>query len=323
MIEPANKSLAVGLDLGGTQVRAALVDCNGNVIERAAQNTDVLGGPIAILRQFRQLIDTVRGEVAIRDLAGIGIGAPGPLDTVEGVVLGIPTLPGWEQLRLHDVMSQEYGLPVVVENDAKAAAVGEWKFGAGKGCTDLVYVTVSTGIGGGVIADGRLLQGRRGMAAHVGHFAILPGGPQCSCGANGCFEALASGTALGRAARQAALDHPESALGVLAKSRAVTSRDAVDAARKGDAVAVELLEQEAHWLGVGLTGLIHIFSPERVVLGGGVSLAFDLIKDGIDKVIQSTAMEPFRDVVVAAAALGDNAGLVGAATLAFNSSEKF
>jgi glucokinase len=304
--------------LGGTQVRAALVNRHGTVLQRAAQSTDGRGGPQAILRQFAVLIDLVRGGVPVEELAGIGVAAPGPLDTEAGVSLGIPTLPGWEEFRLRDHMARSYGVPAFVENDAKAAALGEWRFGAGKGCRDLVYITVSTGIGGGVVTDGRLLHGRRGMGAHVGHFMIMPDGPPCSCGAAGCFEALASGTALGRAARNAAARHPHSALGVLARERTVNARDAVDAARHGDRVALEVIGREAHWLGIGVTGLIHVFSPECVVLGGGVSLAFDLLEDGIGKVIQSMAMEPFRDVKVAAAALGDNAGLVGSATLAFD-----
>ena len=320
MNDEAKRLLAVGLDLGGTQVRAALVDRYGVVLQRAAQSTDGQGGPEAILRQFAALIDLVRGSVPIEKLAGIGVAAPGPLDTEAGVILGIPTLPGWEEFRLRDHMVRSYGVPAFVENDAKAAALGEWRFGAGQGCRDLIYITVSTGIGGGVVTDGRLLHGRRGMGAHVGHFMIMPDGPLCSCGAAGCFEALASGTALGRAAREAAARHPHSVLGALARERAVNARDAVDAARRGDRVALEVMGREARWLGIGVTGLIHAFSPERVVLGGGVSLAFDLIEDGIVKVIQSTAMKPFRGVSVVAAALGDNAGLVGAATLAFDDS---
>src|ERR1700678_1319172 len=142
MNDAASRVLAVGLDLGGTQVRAALVDRHGAVLRRAAQSTDGRGGPQAILRQFAVLIDVVRGDVPIKELAGIGVAAPGPLDTEAGVILGIPPLPGWEEFRLRDHMARSYGVPAFVENDAKAAALGEWRFGAGKGCRDLVYITV-------------------------------------------------------------------------------------------------------------------------------------------------------------------------------------
>src|SRR3954462_5878931 len=160
-------ALAIGLDLGGTQVRAALVTRDGRVLDRAALPTKGEGGPEAIFEQFAMLIDKVRSSIPVRDLAGIGIAAPGPLDSIEGVVLGIPTLPGWEGLPLQRMIGDRYGIPAYLENDAKAATLGEWCFGAARGLRNVVYITVSTGIGGGVIADGRLLQGRRGMSAHV------------------------------------------------------------------------------------------------------------------------------------------------------------
>ena len=184
--------LTVGIDLGGTQVRAALVQ-GGRVLRRAAARTDVPGGPLAVIAQFRQLIEEVCPVKEWSTLAGVGVCAPGPLDTEKGTVLHIPTLPNWESFALRDIFQAELGLPVILENDGIAAAYGEWKYGAGVGLRHLVYVTVSTGIGGGVVVDGHLLHGRYGMAGHVGHFRMAPDGPVCSCGATACFEALASG----------------------------------------------------------------------------------------------------------------------------------
>jgi glucokinase len=157
----------------------------------------------------------------------------------------------------------------------------------------LVYVTVSTGVGGGVVVDGRLLHGRRGMAGHVGHLRMALEGPVCSCGTIGCFEAFAAGTALGRRARQAATMHPEGLLGIWSASQMIEARHVVEGARQGDPTCLALLREEAAYLGAGFTSLIHLFSPERIIMGGGVSQAFDLMIDDIHAVIRRDATEPF------------------------------
>ena len=308
---------ALGIDLGGTQVRAALVDESGTVHRRAAMRTDVLGGPVAVLAQMEQMLATVcEGDMRSK-VVGLGICAPGPLDTAAGLVIDIPTLPGWQDFPVRQIAAELFGLPVVFENDGIAAAFGEWKFGAGRGLDHLVYVTVSTGIGGGVIVDRHLLHGRRGMAAHLGHMKLAPHGPRCSCGALGCFEAFAAGSALDRAAQAEADADPAGSLARYGKEGKLTGSDLVRAARDGDALALRLLDREAGYLGEGFTALLHLFSPDMIVMGGGVSKAFDLLYPGIDAVIQRTAMEPFREVPIVTAELQDNAGLVGVAGLVF------
>ncbi|WP_454811880.1 ROK family protein [Labrys neptuniae] len=303
---------AIGIDLGGTQVRAALVDDTGTVLRRAATRTDVAGGPAAVMVQFRSLIEEVTDDKSLGSLSGIGVCAPGPLDSLTGTFIHVPTLPGWEDFPLRDQLAATLGRPVVVEGDAIAACYGEWRFGAGRGLDHLLYVTVSTGIGGGVVSDGRLLHGRRGMTAHVGHFRLAKDGPRCSCGAVGCFEAFAAGTALDRRAREAAVAHPGS---LLARVPAPAAGSVVEAARQGDATALALLDEEAAFLGEGFASLIHLYSPEKVVMGGGVAHGFDLMTEKIHQIIRTTALPSFRDVPVVKATLGDNAGLVGAAAL--------
>ena len=305
--------LAIGIDLGGTQARVALVS-GGTVIRRTAERTEVAGGPSAVLKQFERMISDVCSRDEVARLSGAGISAPGPVDTESGTVLHIPTLPGWEDFPLRDFLASKLGLPVVLENDGIAAVYGEWKFGAGQGLRHLVFVTVSTGIGGGAVVDGRLLHGRRGMAAHVGHFRMAPEGPKCSCGATACFEAFAAGTALTRRAREAGRDG-KGYLAQLAAQQEIGAPDVANGARAGDPDCIALIAQEADYLGQGLTGLIHLFSPEKVVMGGGVSNAFDLMSEKIHAVIRRDAMQPFKDVAVVPAQLGDNAGLVGAAEL--------
>ncbi len=296
-------------------MRAALVGADGTVRTRAGERTDVGGGPPGVLRQMQRLVGAVTAGQSAQTIAGIGISAPGPLDTNTGTIFTIPTLPGWDGYPLRDAAQTALGYPVVVENDGIAAAYGEWRHGAGQGLRHLVYVTVSTGIGGGVVVDGRLMHGRLGMGGHVGHFPMMLDGPPCSCGATGCFEVLAAGTALGKAGRAAARTEPESLMARLAAPDAIEAPHVVEAARRGDAAARAIIEREAVYLGLGFTGLIQLYSPERVIMGGGVAAAFDLFAATIHAVIRSRAMPPFRSVTVVPAGLGPNSGLVGAAML--------
>lgn len=313
----AQPDMSIGFDLGGTQVRAALVN-DGEVVKRAAARTDVAGGAEGVMMQFRQLASEVCNPSQFSHVRAVGVSAPGPLDTETGIVDHMPTLPGWEGFPLRTRLADIFDRPAIVENDGIAAAFGEWKHGAGQGLDHLVYVTVSTGIGGGVVVDGRLMHGRRGMGAHVGHFRIAPKGPVCSCGAIGCFEAFAAGTALAKRVRQTADHNPSGYLGRMAAAGALETRHAVEGARAGDPECLALIREEADLLGVGFTGLVHLFSPQRIIMGGGVSQAFDLLSDGIHQRIRTMAMAPFRDVEVVPAALGDNCGLVGAASLALS-----
>lgn len=293
--------LALGVDIGGTQTRVALVDAAGAILRRAAAPTDARGGPQAAVAAVRRLADEIGLEGARAAVRAAGACAPGPLDSDAGRIVDIPTLPGWTGFPLKQALAEALRLDVALENDAAAAAFGEWKFGAGVDLRHLVYVTVSTGIGGGVVADGRLLRGRGGMAGHVGHMMIAPDGPRCACGALGCFEAIASGTAFAKTgARQGFADAP-----VIAA-----------AARRGDAAALALVDAEADALGYGFASLIHLYAPERLVMGGGVAQAFDLLGPRIRERVRALVMPPFRDVEVVAAKLGGDSGLIGAAALA-------
>ena len=295
-------ALALAIDLGGTQLRAALVNEAGQLLSRASLATDVQGGPKAIITQMLQAADAAGFSKSREQISGCGICAPGPLDSDTGTIIGIPTLPGWEDFPLRAALSEALGLRVVLENDGIAAANGEWKFGAGRGLSHLVYVTVSTGIGGGVIVDGKLMRGRRGMAGHVGHLMIDPNGPRCACSGRGCFEAHASGTALGEAGRAQGF---------------ADAKSIVAAARAGNEAALALLDQEADFLAYGFASLLHLYSPEKLIIGGGVSQALDLMAGRISAGMREILMPPFRDVQVAGAALGDDAGLAGMGGLVF------
>ena len=293
-----SEPLTLGIDIGGTRLRAGLVDGNGALRARAETATDARGGPAAVVAQIVALVTDVSAGVARGDLRGAGVSAPGPLDTGRGVALGVPTLSGWVDVPIAAMLAEALGLPVRLENDGIAAANGEWRFGAGRGRSNLVYVTVSTGLGGGVVADGRLLRGRFGMAGHIGHMTVVRDGAPCPCGNRGCWEAYASGTAF---AARAGREPP-----------AVFA-----AAAAGDAAALALVGEQADWLGIGIANLFHLYSPELVILGGGIASGFALLEAGIRARLARNAMPAFRGVEVVAAALGDNAGLVGAAALLF------
>ncbi len=298
--------LALAIDLGGTQLRTALVTSYGRVLNRAAAATDVAGGPTAVVQQMQKLAVEVGFSKHGDAVKAVGICAPGPLDGEGGHIFDIPTLPGWHGFPLQKALQEVFSLPATLENDGISAAFGEWKFGAGRDATNLVYVTVSTGIGGGVVSDGRLLRGFHGMAGHVGHMMIARQGPICACGGVGCFEALASGTAFARAG---------AALGY-------ASGEAIMAAfKRGDAEALKLVETEVDLLSYGFASLIHLYSPQRLVMGGGLSRALLCRLAHIQSQVMKLVMPPFRTVEIVSAALGDNSGLVGIAGLALSNLE--
>jgi glucokinase len=308
--------LAIGMDLGGTQVRAALVNEAGNVQKRAALPTAADEGPSAITDQLHQLANSVSAGVSPERLIGVGVSSPGPIDTVRGVALSIPTLAGFVDVPFRQMIETRVGLSVWLENDGIAAALGEWRFGAGRPYQNLVYLTVSTGIGGGVVSDGRLLHGRQGLIAHVGHMTVVRDGDLCPCGNRGCWEAYASGTAFAQRARLRVAGDTVTSLGK--NGELVDGRAVFEAASTGDVLASALVAEESDLLGVGIANLLHLYSPDVVILGGGVANGFDLLKPGIVSRIGVAAMPSFRDTPIVRAALGDNSGLVGAAALVFD-----
>jgi glucokinase len=291
----------LGIDIGGSRIRAAVVSPEGSLLTRAEGVTPARASGDAVVEAVARVVaQAVQGHAA-GSLLGAGVGAPGPLDALQGLALSTPTIDGFRDFPLRDRIAGAIGLRTLLDHDGHAAAFGEWQFGAGRGHHNMVYVTVSTGIGGGAIVDGRLQRGRRGMAAHVGHMTLLPDGPVCNCGNPGCWEALAAGPALTAAARRAGFADGEAVFA---------------AARAGDPGAMAVAEAEARWLGIGIVSLLHVYSPDIVVLGGGVMNGLDVLHPAMSAEIAARAMPPFRDTRVVRASLLDNAGLIGAAALA-------
>jgi glucokinase len=251
------------------------------------------------------------------EVSGVCLGVAGLILAQENKIIFSPNLRAVEGIPLKDELELRIGLPLTLENDANAGAWGEFRFGAGSEVDHLLFLTLGTGIGGAMISHGLLLRGAQGSAGELGNVTLQPTGPRCACGNRGCLEALASGTAIRRRAREVAIEHPGSALGRLAAERTVLGEDVSRLARKGDKAALSVLEESGRWLGIGLAGFVNIFNPEVIAIGGGVMEAGELILEAAREEVQLRARPPSRDVVeIKEATLGPKSGLLGAAVLA-------
>ena len=310
----------VSVDLGGTHIRAALFPTfEPTPATQTKIETLATEGPDAVIERISKTIESQIPDNTEKDQIRIGIGAPGPLDPATGVILEAPNLPGWKNIPLVERMQARFGCPIALGNDANMAALAEWQFGAGEGTQHLIYLTISTGIGGGIIIDGRLLTGARGYAGEVGHVSISLNGPLCGCGQHGHVEALAAGPAIARLAEEKLSAGQESSLREKYESEGeIRAEDVGPAAHQGDPLALETLDEIGDILGHHLANLAHTFNPEIFVLGGGVSQIgepfFTPIREAMQKyVIHPSYLEGLR---IVPAALGDDAGLVGAMILA-------
>jgi len=313
--------VAVAVDLGGTHLRTAVCTAQGRILSRTKTETEAHLGAEHVVARMADLIRNAVRDIPRESVLGVGIGAPGPLNPHTGIIINCPNLPGFEDYPLRDRIAGMVGLPTIVENDANAAAVGEHRFGAGKGFCHIVYLTISTGIGGGIIADNRLLWGNTGLAGEVGHMTLEANGPRCNCGNIGCLEVLAAGPAIARNAREAIGSGRATTILDMTPNRdpeRISARIVTDAAKAGDALAAELLAHAGFYIGVGVVNLLHLFNPGRVIIGGGVSFAGDLLFEPIRRTVAERATPIFlKGVDIVPAALGDDAGLLGAASLVF------
>ncbi len=293
--------VALAVDVGGTRLRAALVDAEGRVMHRQSMPTPADEGAEAVVAAIASSCRAVIAEAGARPGLKLGLCAPGPLDAKRGIALATPTIRGFTNFPLRQAVEDALGIPTVIENDGPCAALGEWTCGAGRGLADFVYVTISTGIGGGIVSEGKLLRGRLGLAGHIGHIPIRPeGGAICFCGQPGCWEAEASGSALQKKARAAGFAD----LG-----------DAFSRAAGGEVRGVAFAEAAAADIALGLVAVIHVLSPERIVIGGGVGNALPVLGPMLRRHVDQRVLPPFRGVGILPAALGDDSGLAGAAQL--------
>ena len=294
------------IDIGGTKIAVGVVDENGRVLARRECPTDASHGYRIALARMSSLLREAAQQCA-RALDGIGIGSTGPVDPFTGVIGKLDFLPGWEGSPLVDDLAREFGLSAAMENDGDAAALGEAGWGAGRNKARLVYVTVGTGIGVGLIIDGKLYRGADGAHPEMGHHVIDASGPLCSCGAHGCWEVLATGPAMEHwLAANAPPDYP---YGV-----GVTAKRICELARKGDAMALRAVDREARYLAIGLANLVTLLMPDAIVLGGSVMRSADLFLNTIRQTIRRhCGFVPFEKTAIELASLGPDANLIGAA----------
>ncbi len=314
----------IGVDLGGTQIRAGLLTPEGELVRRTATLTRPQEGVDSVIQRIVAQIQRVMQGVESQVIA-IGVASPGAIDVQKEIVRFSPNLSDWRDVPLAQRLRDMLGLPVCVGNDANLAALGEYLFGAGKGVDHLVYITVSTGIGGGIIINGRLLVGAHGYAAEIGHHTVAEGGPVCKCGNVGCLEAVASGTAIAREARKVVAEERPTLLRDLCEGDIwrIDARMVALAAQQGDPVAREILHRAGHYLGVGILNLLHIFNPRRVILGGSVMKAGAFITEPMWAVLRERAGSMYlEDFDIVDAALGDDVGILGAAAYALTCREQ-
>ncbi len=311
-------------DIGGTQIRAALCDESGRIHRRAHTLTYASEGKDAVIHRIQEMLTQALGDLPLQQVCGVGIVAPGPLDPQAGVIVFAPNLPGWENVPLRQIVHNWFGLPVSVGNDANLAALGEHRFGAGRGVQNLIYITVSTGIGGGIIVDGRMLLGARGFAAEVGHHTIEADGPRCNCGNIGCLEMFASGPAIARMAREAIAGGAASLLRDMVNGQLdqITSRLVYEAALQNDQLAINTLHRAGRYLGIGIVNLLHLFNPEMIIIGGSVAKAGDFLFAPMWEVIRSRSHPIYWEHLrIVPPELGDDVGLLGALALALSDAE--
>lgn len=305
--------LALGIDIGGTNTVFAFLTPQGHLIERTVMPTKAReGGEQLIARictQAAAMVTNAPGPVV-----GIGVGSAGQIDPVTGICLfANENLPGWTGMPIKSRLEAATGLPVFVGNDANVAALGEQQYGAGVGVANMVCVTLGTGVGGGIISDGRMVTGHRGVAGELGHIIVQADGAPCPCGLRGCLEAYASATAIVRRTQEALVAHPQSALHAAVP---LTAKVVFAAASTGDALAGQIVAETARYLAVGLASILNVLDPELILIGGGVSLAGEPFLEQVRAHLEAWPMTRGR-TRLALCRLDDDAGVVGAAAQVF------
>ena len=316
------KRHVVGIDIGGTKLATVVADNTGHIPNKVRRPTLAERGPEYVLQL---LFDMVHETIELAGLArttisAIGVSCGGPLDTETGIVYSPPNLPGWDALPLKAKLESEFQIPVTIENDANASALAEYRFGGGRGYNAVLYMTMSTGIGGGIVLDGQIYHGANDSAGEVGHQILLPDGPPCGCGKRGCLEALCSGPAIARRTQAAVRHEKASARALLnltgGRVEDIRSEHVLAAARHEDALALQLIEETGYYMGWGIANLVNILNPDIVLLGTIAIAAGDLLLNPIRKTVSDFAMaRPAEAVKIAPAQLGEALGDLAAVAL--------
>lgn len=315
----------IGLDLGGTNIKAGVVDDDARVLSRVSIPTPGESGPEAVMQAMAEAAQAAadQAKLTLAQIDGIGIGAPGMLDLKRGLVLAAPNLPGWKNTPIRDRITELTGRPAVLENDANAAAFGEYWAGAGRdpSVRNLIMITLGTGVGSGIVIDGKLLHGAFDLGAEAGHLIVVPNGRLCGCGQRGCIEAYASASSTARRACEAVKSGEESSLArdFGKQPDRITAKDVFEAANRGDALATRIVEETATYLGIACISLCRVLDPQMIVFAGGMILAGDQLFDRVRAAFRAHdwhVVETRAQLVPAL--LGNDAGFIGAAAVAWD-----
>jgi len=319
--------MVLGVDLGGSKILTAVVNRQGEMVSRYRSITLATRGPEMVIKAMLESMSRAldQANVAAAQLETVCIGAPGLSNPETGVLFATPNMSGWENVPLRQIIETEIGVKTILVNDANAAAMGEMYFGAAKGARNFLYITLSTGVGGGIMIDGEIYAGSFGTAGEIGHMTLDINGPKCNCGSTGCWEVLGSGTALAREAKKRIKDGASTTIlqHVNGDINKVSAESVHKAAQQGDTLAKELIAQISYYAGVGLGNLISIFNPELIVIGGGLSNIGDMLLEPAYRLARERAYRAASDSIrFARAELGRDSGVIGAAAYAFREVEK-
>jgi glucokinase len=311
----------LAVDLGGTKIIIAIMSHQGEIIARQSYNTLADEGPQAVMNRIFSSIEEVlsQNNLSLSQLSAISIAAAGIIDIKNGVITEAPNLSGWHDIPLKSIVEEKFKLTTFLINDADAAALGEHRFGAGKGLSNLILLTLGTGVGGGIIINSGLYLGSSGSAAEIGHMIIDVNGPKCQCGNNGCLEAFVSGSAIAAEAKSRISQGGKSSLIEMAEGKIenITAEKVYLAAGEGDSLASEVISRAAYYLGIGVVNLVNILNPEMVIIGGSVASMGDILLEPVRQVVKEKAFPLLSQAVkIVPARLGNDAGIFGAAIFA-------
>lgn len=308
----------LGIDLGGTKIEAAIVDEAGYILNSSRVLTRAEEGLNMVLKRMCDLLDEVISTAGLmnKDISGLGIGVPGAVNQAEGMIYFLTNLPGWNRFPAREYFQSYYHIPVTINNDANAAAVGEHLFGSGIGVKHMIYITVSTGIGGGIIIDGKVLNGACGSGGEIGHMVLEPNGRKCNCGNMGCWETISSGSAIAEIIIDKLSSGEKSLITELVSLKDIKAEHVFKARQMGDKLSIEVTDKALDYLGLGIANLVNIINPERIIIGGGVSKVGDLLFERVRYKVQELAFGPARNVMIQPASLYFKTGVIGAAALA-------
>lgn len=309
------RGYVVGVDFGATHLSLLVADVSARILEETEVSFNIQDGPKACLgevdKRVRELL--AKAGISLNDVLAIGLGVPGPIVTEAGMVVAPPIMPGWDRFPIRDTLEKMWSLPVSVNNDAELGVLGEWASGAGRGERNLVYIKVGTGIGAGLLVDGQIYRGATGSAGEIGHLTIDENGPLCACGNQGCLEAIAGGRAIALQAQQIVLKGQRTQLASIHPPEGITAKDVAAAARRGDLVSQQILTRAGGHIGIAIAGLVNMFNPGMVIIGGGVAQTGDILLEPMRQTVQRRSLPAATRVVrITTAMLGRRSSSMGA-----------